>query len=66
MSKAEYRIVTDNYCGFEVQFRTRWWPFWRQIDFANTNLSLEMARARALSHAKARCGIVVENLGSLP
>jgi hypothetical protein len=26
---SEYRIVRDNYAGFEVQRRTWWWPFWR-------------------------------------
>lgn len=25
-----FRIVTDKYNGFEVQRKTRWWPFWRQ------------------------------------
>lgn len=26
----KYRIVRDSYAGYEVQFKTWWWPFWHQ------------------------------------
>lgn len=51
---AEYRIVTDNFAGFEVQIRTWWWPFWTQCDFINTRPSVESAEQFAIEHAKAR------------
>ena len=49
----EYRIVRDNYAGFEVQRRTWWWPFWRMAGFSNTHLSVERAEAWAANHAQA-------------
>ena len=58
---AEYRIVTDQYCGFEVQIRRWWWPFWTQVGLANTHTSIERAEAFARGHSK----IVVKNLGRL-
>jgi len=32
MRKVKYRIVTDNYLGFEVQKKVWFWPFWFQLD----------------------------------
>ena len=29
--KIQYRIVTDKFCGFEVQKRLWYYPFWFQI-----------------------------------
>ena len=29
--KRKYRIVTDNFAGFEIQARVWYWPFWYQI-----------------------------------
>jgi hypothetical protein len=49
---AEYRIVRDNFCGYEVQVRRWWWPFWIQAGFANTHSSVERAEAWAESHAR--------------
>ena len=40
----KYRIITDMYCGFSVQCWRIWFPFWLQIDFTNTFLSLEEAK----------------------
>jgi len=37
------RIVTDDYAGFEVQHRYRWWPFWIQTRGTNTHSTLEAA-----------------------
>ena len=46
--KKQYRIVKDNYLGFEVQKRVWYFPFWRQIrddkgSFINTSYSIEEA-----------------------
>lgn len=43
MFKRRYRIVTDNYSGFEVQFKNWFWPFWMQCQFTNTHRTLEEA-----------------------
>ena len=45
----KYRVVEDNYCGFEVQGKRWWFPFWIQCsDFdgriCNTHLSLDRAK----------------------
>lgn len=58
---AEYRIVRDNYCGFEVQIRRWWWPFWCQADFSNTHSSIEAAEQWAKVHAASH----VKYLGNL-
>jgi len=50
--KTKYRIVKDNWCGFEVQCKRWWWPFWIQCDCANTHLTIEGARAFAKSHSR--------------
>ena len=42
----KYRIIRDNYGGFEVQ-KWRWYfPFWLQLDCVNTNFSVEQAIRR--------------------
>lgn len=47
--KRRYRIVEDNYLGYEVQSRIWWFPFWLQcgsrIGIANTHPSIEKAKA---------------------
>lgn len=45
MRGAQYRVVRDDYNGFEVQCRRWWWPFWWQCGI-NTHSSLK----RALAH----------------
>lgn len=40
----KYRIVKDNYCGFECQVWRLWFPFWIQMGFTNTHTSLEKAK----------------------
>lgn len=30
MFKTKYRIVTDDYLGFEAQYKIWWFPFWFQ------------------------------------
>lgn len=59
---AEYRIVEDRWAGFEVQIRTRWWPFWRQPR-TNTHSTMEAAERWALAYAT---GPKVKYLGKLP
>jgi len=39
---AKYRIVTDKYCGYEVQVWHWWFPFWVQ-PYCNTHVSVEDA-----------------------
>jgi hypothetical protein len=39
----KYRIVRDNFSGYEAQVWELWLPFWRQINFANTSPSVEKA-----------------------
>lgn len=49
---AHYRIVTDRYAGYEVQYWRWWWPFWIQADFGNTHDSVEKAERWAEAHAQ--------------
>ena len=41
--KTKYRIVRDNYAGYEVQERRWWLPFWRQAGFCNTHFTIDSA-----------------------
>lgn len=41
----KYRIVKDNWSGFEVQVWRLWFPFWVQARGTNTHPSIEQARA---------------------
>ena len=40
-----YRIVKDNYNGFECQKWRLWFPFWCQMGLTNTHPTLERAIA---------------------
>jgi hypothetical protein len=41
---ARYRIVTDEYAGYEAQCWRWWWPFWTQCGpLGNTHFSVEEA-----------------------
>ena len=47
MKTKKYRIVTDNYCGYEVQIWRWWFPFWVQVwesGHINTHRSIEEAK----------------------
>ena len=49
--KKKYRIVSDNYSGFEVQKKIWWFPFWFQISGlyrANANTSRTILIAEEL------------------
>jgi hypothetical protein len=39
----KWRIVRDNYAGYEVQCRRLWFPFWIQVR-VNTHRTLEGAK----------------------
>lgn len=41
--RKKYRIVTDSYCGYEVQYKYPWFPFWLQVAGCNTHASVEEA-----------------------
>lgn len=43
--RIRYRITTDVYLGYQVEFRYWWVPFYIQVDRANTWGSLELAKA---------------------
>ena len=46
--KRRYRIVRDNYLGYEVQSRIWWFPFWLEcrsrIGISNTHHTIEKAK----------------------
>ena len=52
--KTKYRIVTDNYAGFECQVKHWWFPFWIQLNFANTFYSLEKAKNFIKNYKKSK------------
>lgn len=59
-----YRVVRDGYCGFEVQAKRWWLPFWIQCSgdhggFTNTHSSLE--RAKDFISRKEGGGVVYEH-----
>jgi hypothetical protein len=58
LSSAEYRVVTDRYCGYEVQYRPRFWPFWRQANGNNTHSTLDEAVTYARRHARRDAHVV--------
>lgn len=46
MVKHKYRIVRDNYCGYEAQVKYWYWPFsWVQLQGTNTHLTADLAEA---------------------
>ncbi len=50
----KYRIVTDEFLGYEAQFRPWWWPFWMQCFFVNTSPSVESSRKVVDKHRRGR------------
>ncbi len=76
--QARYRIVADNYAGYEAQYQPAflpgWWPLWTQCcnrtggAGCNTSSSIEKAETLCKSHQlkrlkPARAGKIVKNLG---
>ncbi len=47
--KTKYRVVTDNYLGYEAQYKPWFLPFWQQLNEVNTHHIIE----RALEMCKA-------------
>jgi len=43
MKLRKYRIVSDEYCGYQCQVWRLWFPFWVEMNFVNTHISLESA-----------------------
>ncbi len=41
--KTKYRVVTDNYLGYEAQYKPWFLPFWQQLDGINTHPTIEKA-----------------------
>lgn len=64
MYKTKYRVVTDNYAGYEVQYKLWWWPFWIQASdsegrIVNTFFTLEEATKYAKElKCKTKCKAV--------
>lgn len=44
MKIKRHRIVTDKYCGYEVQVKWLFWPFWVMKGFSNTHSTIEAAK----------------------
>ena len=69
VTTAKYRIVRDNYSGYEVQIKHWWWPFW-YMPTCNTHVTVEGAKKYASNHALkkkiATSSKVVSVLGHLP
>lgn len=49
--KNKYRIVTDNYAGFEVQIKYWWWFGWHLTE-RNTFFTVERAKKYINLHKK--------------
>jgi len=62
---AGYRVVRDDYAGYEAQYRPWWCPFWLQCSLEhggrgiNTNVSLRGAEQLCAAHRRRRTGRVV-------
>ena len=55
--KTRYRVVPDNYAGYEVQIKRWWLPIWMQLYFINTHMPLESAKKMIEAH---RAGVIYE------
>lgn len=57
--KRQYRIVADDYLGFEVQYSYKFWPFWIQLYYTNTSHTIERAERLIAEHIKGEPKIKV-------
>lgn len=48
--KRKYRIVDDNFAGYEAQVKYWWWPFWIQCFGVNTASTLSGAQDTIKRH----------------
>lgn len=62
MFKNKYKIVRDDFCGYEVRIKRWWLPLWYQAGWTNTHSSVEKAREYAKSHSQNH---IVKYLGEL-
>lgn len=58
---SQYRIVTDEYAGFEAQVKYWWCPFWMQVNGCNSMSTIEASERYCIAHANR--GRVVKHLG---
>jgi hypothetical protein len=63
--KTEYRIVTDEYAGYEAQVWRWYWPFWSQMGI-NTHKTIEKARDYIDKTAEGYGTVVVEHYNPKP
>ena len=52
--KTKYRVVTDNYLGYEAQYRPWFLPFWRQLNGINTHPTIENALEMCKAFKRAK------------
>ncbi len=59
--KKRYRIITDTYSGYEVQYKYPLWPFWIEASApgysTNTHSTIEKAKVFLAEH-KTTKGVV--------
>ena len=41
--KTKYRVVSDDFLGYEAQYRPWFLPFWQQLNGTNTHHTIEKA-----------------------
>lgn len=58
----QYRIVRDNYLGFEVQMRSFWLPIWH-MPVINTRSTLYAAEQLAVKIETEKRTKIVKNIG---
>lgn len=58
--KTKYRIVKDEYLGYEAQQKVWWFPIWTQCGLVNTHSSVERARLYIDKKSKHGCVNIVE------
>lgn len=50
MFRTRYRILVDDYAGYQVEFRRWWMPLYKQISGVNTRPTEELALALIKGH----------------
>ena len=60
--RTRWRVVTDSFCGYEVQYRYWWSPRWLQAhEVGGTNTHTSLERAIAFIKKKKGGGVVYED-----
>ena len=52
--RTRYRIVKDDYAGYEAQYRHWWMPFYIQVNGVNTRPTLEACRKLIEFHKRPK------------